>query len=79
MAYNKADAMKVGEEVADVIMGVMDGVDMSDAGNVMELMSALMQGSDEIQADKDAALFHIASGLMGKVGDSKVDAPADPA
>jgi hypothetical protein len=36
-------------------------------------MGALMQGADEVQTDKDAAFFHILSGMSGKVGDSKVD------
>jgi hypothetical protein len=74
MAYNKADAMKVGEELADLVMGVLNGIQMGEeTQNVMELMGALMQGADEVQIDKDAAFFHILSGMSGKVGDSKVD------
>lgn len=76
MAYNKDDAVKIGHEVADLVLGVMDGIDVGDAGNVMELMSALTVGVDDVQADKDAALFHIASGILDRVGDSKIDAPA---
>jgi hypothetical protein len=77
MAYNKADAMKVGEEMADVVMGVLNGIQMGEeTQNVMELMGALMQGADEIQADKDAAAFHIIAGMAAKVGDSKVDPEA---
>lgn len=78
MAYNKADAMKVGEELADVVMGMMNGFQMAEeTQNIMEMMSALMGGADEISSDKDAAFFHILSGMSGKVGDSKVDpAPA---
>ena len=76
MAYDKQAAVAIGHEVADMVLGLMNGIDASDATNVIELMSALTQGMDDVQADKDAALFHIASGILDRVGDSKVDAPA---
>lgn len=79
MAYNKAEAMKVGEELADTVLGVMNGIQLAEESvNVMELMSALMAGGDDIAADKDAAGFHIAAGFMSKMGDNRVD-PEAPA
>jgi hypothetical protein len=76
MAYNKADAVKVGEELADLVLGAMNGIQMQEElANAMEMITALAQGADDIQADTDAALLHIASGFTGKLGDSKVDTP----
>ena len=75
--YNKAEAMKVGEEIADTVLGVLNGIQLpEESANVMELISALMAGGDDIAMDKDAAGFHIAAGFMAKMGDNRVDPPA---
>ena len=72
MAADKAACKKLGAEIVEMIYAVADGVDVSDAGAVIELVTALGAAASDIKADPDAAVGYVLSGAAEAFGDSKV-------
>jgi len=72
MAADKAVCKKLGSELVDLIYAIADGVDVSDAGAVIELVTALGAAASDIKADPDAAIAYVLSGASEAFGDRKV-------
>ena len=73
MAYNKDQVQALGAKVVDMVNAVADGVDVADVSVGMELLTAFMSASDEIAADKDAAILDIVSGATSAFADQRRD------
>lgn len=75
MAYDKSQLQELAVAILAMFDGVRDGVDVGDVDEAVGLLTAFGQASDEIREDTDAALLHLASALLGAVGDRRIDAP----
>ena len=73
MAYSKEQVHALGAKVVDMVNAVADGVDVSDIAVGMELLTAFMAASDEIAADKDAAILDIVAGATSAFADQRRD------
>jgi len=75
MAYDKAQCKAVGVALYDAVVALKDGLQVEDTAVGMALLTSLAGAADEIKGDSDAALLHIASAVMEKAGDGRVNPP----
>lgn len=73
MAYDKAQCKAVGEALYAAVQALRDGLQVEDTAVGMQLLTALAGAADEIKGDSDAALLHIASAVLGKAGDGRIN------
>ena len=73
MAYDKTQVQALGAKVVAMVNAVADGVDVSDISVGMELLTAFMSASDEISADKDAAILDVVAGAASAYADQRRD------
>lgn len=74
--YNKEQVQAVGSAIVKTIEAVKDGVDVSDVGTAIELMTAFAGAADEFKGDTDAAILHLVASIADGIGDARVD-PAE--
>lgn len=75
MAYEKEALVQLADAILAVFDGVRDGVDVNDVDEAVGLLTAFSSASDEIRGDTDAALLHLSSSLLDRIGDRRMDAP----
>jgi hypothetical protein len=73
MAYNKAHVQAAGNAVLQVIDAVKDGLDASDVGAAITLLTAITDAADEFRGDTDAAILHLVATIADGVGDDRVN------
>lgn len=73
MAYNKAQVQAAGVAVLNTIDAVKDGLDASDVGAAISLLTAIAEAADEFKNDTDAAILHLVATIADGVGDDRVN------
>lgn len=76
MAFNPEDPKQLGRDFFALIKGFGDGVGADDMAAAMTTLSSGMAASNELQADTDAAIGFIVSGIAEAWAQSRIDVAA---
>jgi hypothetical protein len=74
MAYEKEQVKRVGDKVYDLLKGLSNGVGTEEITNLMSVLTAAVDASDEFRADWDAAGPHVVAAMLDRFGDERVNA-----
>lgn len=73
MAYEKAQVQKVGDATYNLIKGLSNGIGTEEMANLMGVLSAAVDASDEFRSDFDAAGPHAVARMLDRFGDDRVN------
>ena len=72
MAYEKAQVQAVGDALYDLIKGLADGIGTDEVSNLMQVLQAAVDASDEFKGNFYAAGPHAIAKLVDRFGDDKM-------